>query len=110
MLQVAAVALLVGLRERAAVQLVEMDQQLQMDLLHLQPIEVVEAAVLVGVRVAEALAAAALSLFVTQILTPQPQPQLALRQRRIPAVIFITLGPEPVLLRSEARHGSFCKT
>jgi hypothetical protein len=52
--------LLVEPLEQAAVQLVEMDQQLQMDLLHLQPIEVVEAAVLVGVRVAEALAAAAL--------------------------------------------------
>jgi hypothetical protein len=102
--------LLVEPLEQAAVQLVEMDQQLQMDLLHLQPIEVVEAAVLVGVRVAEALAAAALSLFVTQILTLQLQPQLVLRQHPIPAVTFITLGPELVQSRSEAQHGSFCKT
>jgi hypothetical protein len=70
---VAAAVLLVEPLERAAVQLVEMDQLLEMDLLHLQQIEVVGAVVLVGAQVAEALAAAALLLFVTQILTLQPQ-------------------------------------
>jgi hypothetical protein len=57
---VAAAVLLVEPLERAAVQLVEMDQQLQMDLPHLQQIEVVGAVVLVGAQVAEALVAAAL--------------------------------------------------
>jgi hypothetical protein len=53
--------------EQAAVQLVEMDQQLQMDLLHLQQIEVVGAVVLVVAQVAEALVAVVLLLFVTPI-------------------------------------------
>ena len=50
------------------------------------------------------------SLFDTQTHLPKPQQQLDLHLLLPLVDIFITLGPATVQSRSEAQHGSFCKT